>query len=68
MFHDPFPSLVIQDEGHLLDESLGTFSGLFETALERILTRLGSTVLREDSGHLAPGPGLRRAPPAARAR
>ena len=45
VFHDPFPSLVIQDEGHLLDESLGTFSGLFETALER--TRLGSTVLRE---------------------
>lgn len=47
VFQDPFPSLVIQDEGHLLDESLGTFSGLFETALERILTRLGGTVLRD---------------------
>jgi len=46
VFRDPFPSLVIQDEGHLLDESLGTFSGLFETALERILTHLGETMLR----------------------
>lgn len=33
-FFDPFPSLLIQDEAHLLDESLGTFSGLFESALE----------------------------------
>jgi hypothetical protein len=46
VFHDPFPSLVIQDEEHLLDESLGTFSGLFETALEQILTRLSRGVLR----------------------
>ncbi len=30
---DPFPSLIIQDEMHLLDESLGTFGGVFETAL-----------------------------------
>lgn len=29
IFCDPFPSLVIQDEAHLLDESLGTFAGLF---------------------------------------
>lgn len=65
VFHDPFPSLVIQDEGHLLDESLGTFSGLFETALERILTRLGSTVLqgvvatwRPDTGSDARRPRL----------
>lgn len=49
LFHDPFPSLVIQDEGHLLEESLGTFSGLFETTFESILTRLGSGILR---GHL----------------
>jgi hypothetical protein len=33
VFHDPFPSLVIQDEAHLLEESLGTFSGLFDTLL-----------------------------------
>lgn len=47
VFSDPFPSLIIQDEGHLLDESLGTFSGLFETTLENILTRLGNGLLRE---------------------
>ena len=46
-FYDPFPSLIIQDEGHLLDESLGTFSGLFETTLESIFIRLGNGVLRE---------------------
>jgi hypothetical protein len=47
MFHDPFPSLIIQDEGHLLEESLGTFAGLFETTFEGILTRLGSGILKE---------------------
>jgi hypothetical protein len=46
IFHDPFPSLIIQDEGHLLDESLGTFSGLFETALERVFVGLGSSILK----------------------
>lgn len=46
VFHDPFPSLIIQDEGHLLDESLGTFSGLFETSLERIFVRLSEGLLR----------------------
>ena len=40
-FLDPFPSLIIQDEAHLLEESLGTFSGIFETTFEQILTRLG---------------------------
>ena len=40
-FVDPFPSLIIQDEAHLLEESLGTFSGVFETTFEQILTRLG---------------------------
>lgn len=35
VFHDPFPSLIIQDEAHLLEESLGTFSGLFDTLLEK---------------------------------
>lgn len=39
-FFDPFPSLLIQDEAHLLDESLGTFSGLFESALDAALDQL----------------------------
>lgn len=39
-FFDPFPSLLIQDEAHLLDESLGTFSGLFESALDAALDEL----------------------------
>ncbi|GAB1268964.1 hypothetical protein NBRC116493_22170 [Aurantivibrio infirmus] len=43
IFYDPFPSLVIQDEAHLLEESLGTFSGIFETAFEAVLTILGKT-------------------------
>lgn len=47
-FFDPFPSLLIQDEAHLLDESLGTFSGLFESALEaafdQLAPRLGNTI------------------------
>ena len=34
VFHDPFPSLIIQDEGHLLEESLGTFSGLLRRRLK----------------------------------
>lgn len=36
LFHDPFPALIIQDEAHLLEESLGTFSGLFDTLLENV--------------------------------
>lgn len=40
LFHDPFPSLLIQDEAHLLDESLGTFAGLFESALDTILEEI----------------------------
>jgi len=40
LFHDPFPSLLIQDEAHLLDESLGTFAGLFESALDAILEEI----------------------------
>ncbi|WP_418132774.1 helicase-related protein [Variovorax sp. 375MFSha3.1] len=40
LFLDPFPSLLIQDEAHLLDESLGTFAGLFESALDAILTSM----------------------------
>ncbi|MEK8049166.1 helicase-related protein [Ideonella sp. DXS22W] len=40
VFLDPFPSLLIQDEAHLLDESLGTFAGLFESALDAILAEM----------------------------
>jgi len=36
VFFDPIPSLIIQDEAHLLEESLGTFSGLFDTLLESV--------------------------------
>ena len=42
VFTDPFPSLIIQDEAHLLEESLGTFSGLFDSLFENILTSLSS--------------------------
>ncbi|MFT3721326.1 helicase-related protein [Pseudorhodoferax sp.] len=48
-FFDPLPALLIQDEAHLLDESLGTFSGLFESALEAALDQL-SPLLK---GHLS---------------
>jgi hypothetical protein len=44
IFHDPFPSLVVQDEAHLLEESLGTFAGLFETTLEAMLDELALTI------------------------
>ncbi|MDX2275451.1 MAG: DEAD/DEAH box helicase family protein [Hyphomonadaceae bacterium] len=40
VFHDPFPSLIIQDEAHLLEESLGTFSGLFDTLLDTTFRRI----------------------------
>lgn len=40
VFHDPFPSLIIQDEGHLLEESLGTFAGLFESLLDSVFARI----------------------------
>lgn len=40
LFSDPFPSLIIQDEAHLLDESLGTFAGLFESTLDAVLAHL----------------------------
>lgn len=54
VFHDPLPSLVVQDEAHLLEESLGTFAGLFETTLEQLLVRaadlLGDRVARNPYG------------------
>ena len=58
VFIDPFPSLIIQDEAHLLEESLGTFAGLFETMLECLLLRiadlLGDSVARSPFGTNAP--------------
>lgn len=39
-FLDPFPALIIQDETHLLEESLGTFSGIFQTLLEKVFRQL----------------------------
>src|SRR6516162_6752243 len=40
LFFDPYPLLEIQDEAHLVDESLGTFSGLFETTFHHALRTL----------------------------
>jgi hypothetical protein len=58
IFCDPFPSLIIQDEAHLLEESLGTFAGLFETMLEQLFVRgselLGDRVARSPFGARAP--------------
>lgn len=44
VFHDPFPALIIQDEAHLLDESLGTFAGLFESTLDAVFEHLGRSL------------------------
>lgn len=41
-FFDPFPSIIVQDEMHLLEESLGTFGGIFETTLFAWLRRLAA--------------------------
>ena len=50
VFVDPFPSLIVQDEMHLLEESLGTFGGIFETGLfawlRRLSNLLGSRAVR----------------------
>ncbi len=52
---DPYPALEIQDEAHLLEQSLGTFSGLFgslfETALADLAPLLGEALTsRLESG------------------
>jgi hypothetical protein len=44
IFHDPFPSLLIQDEAHLLEESLGTFASLFETSFDQLLEGLAASM------------------------
>jgi hypothetical protein len=62
IFQDPFPSLIIQDEAHLLEESLGTFSGLFDTLLEKTFksiddisgTELKTARYRDGDGKLTP--------------
>lgn len=56
-YFDPFPALLIQDEAHLLDESLGTFAGLFETAMDAALDELGP--LLNDQLATEPGTGRR---------
>lgn len=62
VFVDPIPSLIIQDEAHLLEESLGTFSGLFDTLLENTFTtidrmagdKLAISRYRDSSGKAVP--------------
>jgi hypothetical protein len=51
LFKDPFPALLIQDEAHLLDESLGTFAGLFESTLDAVLENISgcmSSIVAKD--------------------
>jgi hypothetical protein len=56
LFLDPFPSLIIQDEAHLLDESLGTFAGLFESTLDAVFTHISRSL----TGIVALTPGGQR--------
>ena len=59
LFFDPLPALIIQDEAHLLEESLGAFAGLFETTLEQVFKHnsdlLGNMVVRRSSADGARG-------------
>lgn len=55
LFFDPFPSLVIQDEAHLLDESLGTFAALFESTLDAIFEHLSRSLGTELVCHTPSG-------------
>lgn len=54
VFFDPFPSLIVQDEMHLLEESLGTFGGIFETGLlawfGELAKELGPRACRDPQG------------------
>jgi hypothetical protein len=61
VFFDPFPSLIVQDEMHLLEESLGTFGGIFETALFQWLTRL-APLLGNRAVQVPSAPGRPRLP------
>jgi len=59
LFLDPYPLLEIQDEAHLLDESLGTFSGLFETTFHHALRTLAPLLDRPGSSAATPFRGPR---------
>ncbi|KRR25283.1 helicase [Bradyrhizobium lablabi] len=61
VFFDPFPSLIVQDEMHLLEESLGTFGGIFETALFEWLNRL-TPLLGDRVVQVPSAPGRPRLP------
>ena len=58
LLFDPYPLLEIQDEAHLLDELLGTFSGLFETtfyhALRTLAPLLGDQLVGDARGEMRP--------------
>jgi hypothetical protein len=58
LLFDPYPLLEIQDEAHLLDESLGTFSGLFETTFHHALRTLAPLL----GDQIASGPNGIRTP------
>lgn len=47
IFSDPLPSLIIQDEAHLLEESLGTFSGLFDSLLDQLFREIDDLAGRD---------------------
>jgi hypothetical protein len=61
VFFDPFPSLIVQDEMHLLEESLGTFGGIFETGLFAWLSRL-ARLLGQRSSRVPGAPDRPRLP------
>jgi hypothetical protein len=61
VFFDPFPSLIVQDEMHLLEESLGTFGGIFETGLFAWLSYL-APLLGTRACHMPGDPGRTRLP------
>ena len=43
-FFDPFPAFRVADEVHLLEESLGSFTGLYETLFKAMLEELSSSL------------------------
>lgn len=61
LFHDPFPSLIVQDEMHLLEESLGTFGGIFETGLFAWFRRLAG-ILGTRASRIPGAPDVPRMP------